>query len=147
MQTEGEAVLPDCVLTELFGNGSVTQQTIAGVIPENDWVHVVVTYALHHMTIYIDGQPLPGDQVGVWVHGYEVGGATGTWTKRYWESGLNHRTKYTEYLIANDEPLMISGVPGLPYRGLMDNLQVSNCAFNAGDVENLHRYGICAPGG
>jgi len=129
------------------GNGSVTQQTVAGVIPRNEWVHVVVTYALHHMTIYIDGQPLSGAQVDVWVDSAEVGGATGTWTQHYWKSGLNHRTRYTEYLIANGAPLRIGGMPGFPYRGLIDEVQVFNRAFNAGEVENLHSFGTCAPGG
>jgi len=73
--------------------------------------------------------------------------ATGTWTQHYWKSGLNRRTRYTEYLIANSAPLMIGGMPGLPYRGLIDEVQVFNRALNAGEVENLHSFGTCAPGG
>ena len=137
----------DSLCADDSGNGSVTQQTVAGIIPEDEWVHVVVTYALHHMTIYIDGQPLPGSQVDVWVDSAEVGGATGTWTQHYWKSGLNRRTRYTEYLIANNAPLMIGGMPGFPYRGLIDEVQVFNRAFNAGEVRNLHSFGTCAPGG
>jgi hypothetical protein len=95
--------------------------------------HVVVTFDWNHMKIYIDG---------VRQRDYDV--------RDRHKSRLNWYERYTEYLLKNQEPLVIGNtLDGTnlkwPFKGMILDVQFFQDALIEDDVAKLYKYGICVP--
>ena len=101
-------------------------------IPTQAWVHVAATFGGETMRLYID-TALAGQVV-----------VTPTW----WSGWYRHQTT-TNRLVTNDRAFRIgledAVEPSAPFRGLVDDVQVSLRSLRADQLTLLYQLGVCAP--
>lgn len=101
-------------------------------IPTQAWVHVAATFGGETMRLYVDSA-LAGQAVVTPV----------------WWSGWNRHLRTTNRLITNERPLRIgledATEPTAPFRGLVDDVQVSLRSLRADQIALLYQLGVCAP--
>lgn len=106
-------------------------------IPVQEFVDVTATFSGEKLRLYVDGIPLQPVR-STW---------SGTWTS----GNLKYQRQYTNYLVANDEPLRMGGeynaaaLLNLPFRGLLDNVQVFARGLNDDEVSQKNNIGVCTP--
>lgn len=110
---------------------SVTTQP--QLIKRNVEYHVATTFGQEHMRIYVNG---------ILVADYWVPNTHKT-------SGYTY-TRYTRYLIPNQDPLTIGATltgstVKYPFKGVMTNIQYFNKEINIDDIGKMENYGICVP--
>ena len=102
------------------------------VLPKNQWVHVSATFGGEAMRLYLNGQK----------------DAELSTTYTWWDGWDKYRTT-TNFLIPNDQPLLIgiekAEAPAWFYRGLMDDIQFYTCALQAEEIAQVYRFGTCKP--
>lgn len=107
-----------------------TQAT--GVIQPQGWVHVAASFGGETMRIYVDGVQVKATPV------------VDTW----WGGWFRYQ-RTTNRLVTNDRPLRMglddSASPAAPYRGLIDDVQITLRSLTADQVLLAHRLGLCSP--
>ena len=100
-------------------------------IPPQQWVHVAASFGGETMRIYVGGAEIASKP-----------------TSEIWWSGWNKHQSTTNRLITSDRPLRIGlddGTPVAPFRGLVDDVQLSLRSLRADQVQLAHALGICPP--
>lgn len=101
-------------------------------IPAQEWVHVTGSFGGEMLRIYVDG----------------VLAASLSTTSTWWSGWYLNRTTTTR-LDTNDRPLRIgledAATPDAPFRGLVDDVQLSLRSLRADQVLLIHQLGVCEP--
>ena len=103
-------------------------------IKPKQWVNVTATFSGETMSLYVDG-------VLVKLRDTEA---------LKWGSVYTYQATTTNYLVANTDPLRIGGeylsiLLEMPFRGLLDDIQVFGRGLNEDEVGQLNKIGVCTP--
>ena len=115
----------------------VERNILAGktVLPKNQWVHVTATFGGETMRLYLNGQK----DTELYT--------TYTWHEG-WVDDFMYMT-YTNYLIPNNDPLLIgvekADAPAWLFRGMLDDVQFYTRALQAEEIAQVYRFGTCKP--
>ena len=101
-------------------------------IPIAQWINVTVSFGGEAMRIYVNGEEIAQKS-----------------TYKTWWSGWYKKRTTTNYLIANNDPLLIGvdkvNSPSSPYRGLMDDIQFFIRMLQPDEIYQLYNLGVCTP--
>ena len=104
-------------------------------ITPQQWVNVTATFSGETMSLYLDGV---------------LSKYRSTYSPSWTSGSFKYQATTTNFLLVNDDPLRIGGeyinaLPELPFRGLMDDIQVFARGLNEDEVGQMSRIGVCTP--
>ncbi|MFO0724033.1 MAG: LamG-like jellyroll fold domain-containing protein [Myxococcota bacterium] len=104
--------------------------TASGVIHPQGWMHVAASFGGEMMRLYVDGVEVQATPV------------VDTW----WGGWFRYQ-RTTNHLVVNDRPLRIGldEAAVAPYRGLIDDVQISLRSLTADQMLLAHSLGVCRP--
>lgn len=108
------------------------ETAVPAVIQAQGWVHVAASFGGETMRLYVNGVEVKSTPV------------VDTW----WGGWFRYQ-RTTNRLVSNDRPLRIglddSAAPVAPYRGLIDDVQITLRRLTGDQVLLAHQLGVCAP--